>query len=489
MSSRLLAGTGRRSGALSRRELLKEFAALGVSAPFVGSGAALGGLAAGISAHPAASQNKPLLSEDDEMLLEEIEHASFLYFWEQVNPNTGLVRDRCNVRSPDNKDLGNIAATGFGLTALCIGEKRGYISFEQARDRVLNTLRFLWKKLPQQRGFFYHWTNINTGERVWDSEVSSIDTAILLCGILTCRVHFAHSEINELAQLIFNRVNWEWLSEDTLILPGGWTPEGGFLQYRWDNYSELMMIYLLGIGATRHSLAPDTWNAWKRTTFDYDGIKYVGSFAPLFIHQYPQAWFDLRNKRDKYADYFQNSIVATDVHRRFCLSLAKDSPGFPDYTDDLWGITASDSVHGYEVWGGPPKTGPIDGTVAPCATGGSVVFLTSAVMRVIRNIRYNYGAGTWSRYGFVDAFNPLINWYDSDVIGIDQGISLLMAENARTGFVWNTFMKNPEAQRGLELAGFRSYEAPLPQEYLPNPAPDRSASASELSAVWDKAQK
>lgn len=461
--------------ALSRRELLKQ--AAGAAACL-----RLGCLHAVPNARPALSlvqaadlQNKPLLTEEDELLLEEIEHASFLYFWEQASPETGLVRDRCNVRAPDNKTLGNIAATGFGLTALCIGEQRGYISYAQARDRVLKTLHFMWKKLPNHRGFFYHWTNINTGARVWESEVSSVDTAILLCGILTCRQHFIHTpEIGELAELIFHRVDWSWLSEDTLILPGGWTPEMGFLQYRWDNYSELMMIYLLGIGASRHGLQPDTWNAWKRTMFEYEGIRYVGSFAPLFIHQYPQAWFDLRNKRDKYADYFQNSIVATDVHRRFCLSLSNE---FPDYSNDLWGITASDSVNGYRVWGGPPKTGPIDGTVVPCATGGSVVFLTEACMRVLRNIRYNYGAGTWSQYGFVDAFNPLINWYDSDVIGIDAGITLLMAENARTGFVWETFMKNPEAQRGIELAGFQHYEAPLPQEYLPSPAPNGTSSS------------
>jgi hypothetical protein len=456
----------------SRRELLKEFAALGLAVP----------LRKGIASAndfplphvPAVHDTKPLLSEDDERLLEEIERAGFLYFWEQASPETGLVRDRCNARAPDNKDLGNIAATGFGLTAICIGEKRGYISYAQARERVVKTLRFLWKRLPNHRGFFWHWTNINTGGRLWESEISSVDTAILLCGVLTCKQHFiSNAEISELATLIFNRVDWSWLSEDTLILPGGWTPETGFLQYRWENYSELMMIYLLGIGASRHTLRPDTWYAWKRTIFEYDGIRYVSSFAPLFIHQYPQAWFDFRNKRDKYADYFQNSIVATDVHRRFCLSLASQ---FPDYSDDLWGITASDSVKGYEVWGGPPKTGPIDGTVVPCATGGSVVFLTEAVMRVLRNIRYNYEAGTWSQYGFVDAFNPLINWYDSDVIGIDTGITLLMAENARSGFVWSTFMKNEEARRGMELAGFVRYEAPLPQEYLPTPAPNRPPS-------------
>ena len=362
---------------------------------------------------------------------------------------------------------GSIAATGFGLTALCIGEKREYVSYAQARDRALVTLRFLWKRLHNQRGFFYHWANINTGDRLWESEISSIDTAILLCGVLTCRQHFVHSGDQSIwpAQF-FNRVNWQWLSEDTLILPHGWAPESGFLRYRWDSYSELMMLYLLGLGSSTYPLPPESWDAWKRSVFEYDGIKYIGSFAPIFVHQYSLGWFDFRCKRDKYADYFQNSILATEAHRRFCLDLTRQ---FPDYGEDLWGITASDSIHGYEVWGGPPKTGPIDGTVVPCASAGSLPFLPQQVLRVLRVIYLRYGAGTWSRYGFVDAFNPHTNWYDSDVIGIDNGISMVMAENARSAFVWDTFMKNPEATRGMQRAGFESYESSEPQETMPTP--------------------
>jgi hypothetical protein len=312
-------------------------------------------------------------------------------------------------------------------------------------------LRFLWKKMPNHRGFFYHWANVDSGERLWDSEVSSVDTAILLCGILTCRQHFQHSEIRELARLIFDRVDWTWLSEDTRILPHGWSPESGFLQFRWNDYSEMMMMYLLGLGSTTHPLPADTWGAWKRSTFEYDGVRYIGSFAPLFVHQYSQAWFDFRDKHDQYADYFKNSIIATGVHRRFCLDLASQ---FPDYSEDLWGITASDSPKGYVVWGGPPATGPIDGTVVPCAAAGSLPFLPQEAIRVLRTIRDRYGARAWNRYGFVDAFNPLTNWYGSDVIGIDTGITMLMAENTRSGFVWETFMKNPEAQRGMKRGGF-----------------------------------
>ena len=405
-------------------------------------------------AHPALPPAKTYLSESDDQFLEALERANFLYFLEQANPQTGLVKDRSNVRTAGNGVVASIAATGFGLTALCIGEKRGYISLPEARGRVLAGLRFLWKKLPTHRGFFFHWANINTGERMWDSEVSSVDTAILLCGILTCRQHFQHhSEISQLAYEIFNRVDWTWLSEDTSLLPQGWLPEIGFLPSRWDYYSELMMMYLLGLGSSSHPLRVETWNAWKRMTFEYDGLRYIGSFAPLFVHQYSQAWFDFRGKRDRYTDYFQNSIIATDVHRRFCLELAKQ---FPSYSDDLWGVTASDSQNGYVVWGGPPAIGPIDGTVVPSATAGSLPFLPQAAMRVLQTIKNRYGAA-WSRYGFVNAFNPLKNWYDSDVIGIDTGITMVMAENARTAFVWNTFMKNREAQRGMERAGFKTY--------------------------------
>jgi len=328
---------------------------------------------------------------------------------------------------------------------------RGYISRAQARERVIATLRFLHDKLPNHRGFFYHYANINTGERVWDSEVSSIDTAILLCGILTCRTHFRDTDITLLAHSITNRVEWTWLSEDTSLLSHGWLPEVGFLPYRWDYYNEMMMMYLLGMGSPTYPLKPEAWDAWKRIPFDYEGMRYIGSFAPLFVHQYSQAWFDFRGKHDRYADYFQNSIIATEVHRRFCIELRKR---FPDYGPNFWGITASDSINGYVVWGGPPAVGPIDGTVAPHAAGGSLPFLPKETMQVLRTIRTRYPQA-WSAYGFVDALNPLKNWFDTDIVGIDIGIIMVMAENARTGYIWKVFMENPEAQEGMKKAGFK----------------------------------
>jgi hypothetical protein len=450
----------------SRRELLRQLATVSVGLPLV-QWKALPGLAQlstqqraeNHPKEPAPQLSTPAaLSPADDQFLDDLERSNFLFFWEQANPETGLIKDRSNVRATDTTVAASVASTGFGLTAICIAEKRGFISHQDARLRVIKTLAFLWKKLPTHRGFFFHFANMNTGERIWDSEVSSIDTAILLCGILTCRQHFRDRDIFQLSHAIYDRVDWTWLSEDITLLSMGWTPELGFLPSKWDYYSELMMIYLLGMGSSTHPLPPDAWSAWKRTTFEYDGLRYIGSFAPLFVHQYSQAWFDFRNKRDKYADYFQNSAIATEVHRRFCVELGRN---FPDYSDDLWGITASDSDNGYVVWGGPPATGPIDGTVVPAATGGSLPFLPPATLRVLKNIKARYPQA-WSRYGFVDAFNPLKKWYDNDVIGIDTGITMLMAENLRTSFVWETFMKNPEAQRGMAKAGFKSYNPALP---------------------------
>src|SRR5579872_2921762 len=445
--------TGVGAHGLSRRDLLLRMGGLGLCGLF-DQRPIFSALAAGPenqSSPPAPVSAAPFSPEEDQFL-DELEKRCFQFFWEQANPQNGLIRDRSKVAANENSVVASIAATGFGLTALCIAEKRGFISLPEARERVLATLRFLWKKMPTHRGFFYHFADINTGERAWDSEVSSVDTAILLCGILTCRRHFEeHSETSLLAYQIFNRVDWSWLSEDTSLLPHGWTPEGGFLPYRWDYYSEMMMIYLLGLGSFTHPLPIQAWNAWKRTKFEFDGIRYIGSFAPLFVHQYSQAWFDFRGKRDTYANYFVNSALATDAHRRFCIELGKQ---FPDYSDDLWGVSASDSQKGYVIWGGPPMIGPIDGTIVPSASAGSLPFLPQPVMRVLKNIRDRYGKA-WSRYGFVNAFNPIKNWYDTDVVGIDTGITMLMAENARTSFVWETFMKNPEAQRGMERAGFK----------------------------------
>jgi len=388
----------------------------------------------------------------DDQFLDNVERAAFLFFWEQASARTGQVKDRALAGGNDSRPVSSIAATGFGLTALCIGDQRGYQDSAQIKARVLATLKSL-VNLSNVHGFFYHFIDMNTGQRVWNCELSSIDTSLLLCGVLACRQHFQDAEIQTLAAQIYQRVDWPWMLNRGTTLSMGWTPEHGFLSGRWNAYCELMMIYLLAIGSTTHPIPASSWTQFARPTLTYQGYTYITDLhAPLFIHQYSHAWFDFRNRHDAYANYFNNSVTATKAHKAFCLSLAGQ---FSDYSEDLWGVTASDSAKGYVAWGGPPMMGTVDGSIVPCAAGGSVPFVPRECIAVLRNISQRFPKA-WQRYGFVDAFNPLTGWYDPDVIGIDLGITMLMAENQRTGFVWNTFMKNPEAQQAMEKVGFKN---------------------------------
>jgi hypothetical protein len=212
-----------------------------------------------------------------------------------------------------------------------------------------------------------------------------------------------------------------------------------------------MALYLLAIGSPTYPIPPSSWSAFSRPLLSYEGYSYISSdYDPLFTQQWSQAWFDFRSRQDAYANYFNNSIAATQAHETFCLS-------YPQwYTEDYWGISSSDSINGYVAWGGPPAQGPIDGTVVPSASAGSLAFLPNECLQVLEAMKKNYGGQAWGRYGFCDAFHPSANWYDPNCLGIDLGISVLMAENLRTGLVWQIFMSNPECVTAMQLAGFTS---------------------------------
>jgi hypothetical protein len=402
-----------------------------------------------------AAPRLPVLSDADSAFLDEMERQACLYFYEQADPNTGQVLDRAYNQNTtgqiDPRFASSIAATGFGLTALCIADSRKYLPADRIRRRVLNTLQFHFRPMPTEHGFYYHFNDVKTGLPLLNIEVSPIDTTILLCGILTCRAYFNDARISELATQIYNRVDWPWMLNNGNTFALGWLPATGFLSPRWDHYAEMMMMYLLAIGSPTHPIDPSYWANFSRPRFRFEKFTYINNVDPLFVHLYSHAWFDFYRKRDAFADYFANSVTAVRAHKAFCLSLNRG------YTEDFWGITASDWIHGYVAWGGPPLQGPIDGSVVPCATAGSLPFLPQDCLRVLRSLKDNYAEHAWGRYGPCDAFHPRLPWYAADVLGIDLGISILMAENLRTGFVWKTFMQNPEATNAMKLAGFRSY--------------------------------
>jgi hypothetical protein len=411
------------------------------------------------STDTSTAQSKRL-SALDEAFLEDLSRRSFQYFWDHADPHTGLVLDRAHTNGAGHSEsehsyrIASSAATGFGLTALCIASERGWVSRREAMERVRTTLRFFAGRAEHTRGWFYHWMDQTSGERRWKSEISSIDTALLLGGVLTVRQYFRNdAEIVRLATQIYERVDFQWmLGGHPTLLSHGWRPETGFLKPRWDTYSEHTILQLLAIASPTHAITPLSWRAWSRMRITYAGYTYLTG-GPLFIHQYSHAWVDYRDRREgwyPYTDYFANSVAATLAHRAFCISLASE---FPSYTENLWGITASDSARGYVAWGGPPRDPAIDGTIVPAAAGGSLQFTPAVSLAALRTMKEKYGASIYGRYGFADAFNPLTGWVGPDVIGINIGITLLSAENLRTGNIWRWFMMNREIPRALRMVG------------------------------------
>jgi hypothetical protein len=404
-------------------------------------------------------------SGDDAAFLDEIQRRAVLYFMEQSDPVTGLTLDRAAADGGTlRRTPASIAATGFALTGWCIADARGWSQPGEALGRVKTVLEFVAHHVEHERGWIYHFIDASTGARAWKSEASTIDTALFLSGAVSAREYFDDPEVTRLVNLIYRRVDWQWALNGGTTLSHGWRPETGFIEFRWDSYAEQMGLYLLGIGAPADALQPESWNAWRREpVVKFAGREFINA-GPLFTHQYAHAWFDFRGQRDAHADYWVNSVQATLAQRDW---FAEHSQQFAAWPRDLWGLTASDSARGYVAWGGPGGFGSdvVDGTVVPCAPGGSLPFAPAECIVALRAMLQVGGDKVWQRYGFVSAFNPQTGWASNDVIGIDLGIMLIMAENYRSGLVWNVFMEAPEVQLGMQLAGFRS-DAPAPQTQL-----------------------
>jgi hypothetical protein len=476
-----------RNSPVSRRALLAQ-----------GSTLSLGMLAAGCtSGGPGIASAAP--ANELPAFYADIEERSFRYFWETVNRKNGLVPDRW-----PSPSFCSIAAVGFGLTCYPVGVERGWCTRAEARDLTLTTLRFFWNA-PQgpetagkigHKGFFYHFIDMETGHRFRDVELSSVDTSLLLMGMLFAAEYFdgddaAEAEIRKLAADIYARADWTWFQHDgRKQISMGWHPERGLIARNWDGYNEGMFVYILALGAPKHPIAPDSWQEWTRP---YPGFwRGTGetrhlAFAPLFGHQYSHVWIDFRGIRDAVMreagfDYFENSRRATYANRAYC---AANPMGWDGYSNEIWGLTACDGPGNYVVdfkgrkaeFFGYAARGPLgqpderdDGTMAPTAALGSLPFAPEIVIPCAQALLREHGDKLYSKYGFLDSFNPSFKdtsletergnvdavrgWYDSDYIGIDQGPIVCMAANHRSDFVWRRMRGCAPVRRGLELAGF-----------------------------------
>jgi hypothetical protein len=420
-----------------------------------------------------------------EPTLIDLEERTFRFFWDTANPKNGLVPDRYPTPS-----FASIAAVGFGLTSYPIGVERGYVTRTEARKRVLTTLRFLYNA-PQgthqhgmsgYKGFFYHFLDMRTGERFEDSELSTVDTALLLAGAMFCQSYFDGAnpeevEIRHLVDKIYRRVDWRW------------APEDGFLEYDWRGYNEAMLVYVLALASPTSPVGTDAWDQWTST---YDstwhtgfGQEYLG-FAPLFGHQYSHVWLDFRHVQDAYMrkrgiDYFENTRRAIYAQRAYAIA---NPLRCKDYGASVWGITASDGPGDFEIEDALGKhvfrayaargiggaAAHDDCTLAPTAAVASIPFAPELAIPAVLNMYRRFGQYIYGTYGFLDAFNPSFTfadeplshgrcipgfgWVDEDYLGIDQGALVSMIENYRSGLIWNVMRGNAYVRRGLERAGF-----------------------------------
>lgn len=406
----------------------------------------------------------PHLFASDDEFLDYVQQTCFDYFWYGANPANGLVPDRSATGSPCS-----IAAVGFGLTAIGIAVDHAWIARTQAVARVLTTLNTFLQG-PQgpgstgvigYKGWFYHFLDMNTGLRA-GSELSSIDTALLLAGILYAKQYFdgpsaEESSIRTKADAIFNRVDWTFMSRGTNAVAMGWQPTSGFTNYNnWIGYNEAMILYCFGLGTATNPLPASAWGQW---TSGYTWITNYGQayipFPALFVYQYSHCWMDFRHIADAYMSshnctYFENSRRATLAQVAYAVANPNNEAG---YSSNVWGLTSCDGPSGYTSHGIPPN-GADDGTIAPTAAGGSMPFTPEYSLPTLRYFYSHYRPRIWTAYGFRDAFNIGAGWYDTDELGIDQGPIVIMIENYRTQRVWQLFMRNPEVQRGLQRAGF-----------------------------------
>jgi len=416
-------------------------------------------------------------------MLEGIQRNAFSYFLHEVNRANGLVRDKTSTEWPSS-----IAAVGLALTAYPVGVERGFVTRAEAVERTLTTLRFFWQSQqgPEPRatgykGFYYHFLDMQTGERAWQCELSTVDSALLLGGMLTAAAYFdgvapAEREIRDLAERLYARVDWRWAQNGGATVTHGWKPESGFLPYRWEGYDEALLLYVLGLGSPTHPLSAESYQAWASTyqwTTVY-GLEYLYA-GPLFTHQLSHVWVDFRGIQDAFMrehgiDYFENSRRATLVQQQYGI---RNPRGFAHYGELCWGLTASDgpgpvTLHldgaereFFDYMARAVPDGPDDGTIAPWAVVASLPFAPEIVLPTVADFMRWQRAGAHHPYGFKATFNPTFpvsgfpnGWVSSWHFGINEGPIVVMIENHQSGLIWQRTRGCAPIVAGLRAAGF-----------------------------------
>lgn len=392
--------------------------------------------------------------------LDTVQHRAFAFFWNESDPKTGLTKDRAKnlPGTPDTDTVASTAATGYALAALPVGVTHGWVSRKAAYERALTTLRFVQDKMENQHGFYFHFVDKTTGARVWKCELSSIDTALLLMGARVAGDYWRGTEVQRLADALTDHADWPWMrdggdaSGTQKTLSMGWKPEDGWINSRWQGYSEASYLYWLALGSHSHPLASASWDAWEVKTVMLEGSPVFGGANPLFMAQMAPGFCDVRGLRDRQGRDWWTAWA--NAHRADLAYCARNPDGRKTYAEGFWGISANDQPPPVGYGANWPAPGHDDGTVSPTAMLSGLLFTPAPSRAALASLWRRHGGQLWGRYGFANAFNVDKGWYDTDVVGIDLGMMLLATENARTGLVWRLLRGDPVIEKGLTAAGF-----------------------------------
>jgi hypothetical protein len=382
------------------------------------------------------------------LTLEKLAHQAVDFFWHESHPKTGLTKDRAkNLSTSDDYFVASVASTGYALAALAIGASRGWIKKSEAKKRALLTLKFLSDKLPSEHGFFYHFIDWRDGKRVWDCELSSIDSTLLFYGALVAGRYFG-GECAALADALVARADWPWMqnsAEPNAAPTMGWKPDSGFLAARWSGYTEASYLYFLALGVPKHPL-PEVC---------YDALSFTENpNVPAFWAQMTPGYLDLRGLRDRQnRDWWGIFTRSHQANIAFC---AQNADKFKTYEGGIWGITACDQPPPVGYGAQSPKDNDHNGTIAPTAAMAGILFVPDQAECALQSIQKRFGPKITGRYGLSNALNADKDWFDTDAIGIDLGMALLAWENSQSGLIWKLLKTHPYLTRGLKRAGFHA---------------------------------
>lgn len=387
-------------------------------------------------------------------VIEDIAYRANKFFWEQSHPVTGLTKDRAANFGVDSYDVASIAATGFGLVSFAVSAEHGYYLRSECLTKARRVASFLRNSASHNHGWFYHFVNWANGQRVWQSEASSIDTSIAIAGLIVAERYFQDAQLTADTNAILQRVDWQWMLTDNGAKPNekflchGWKPETGFLPYRWDSYSEELMLYVQALGAWP-GMPLTGYDALSRPYVPYENLLLLVG-GPLFMHQLSHNFLDFKFKRDHLGwDYWVEARNATLANRKYCMN---NPQGFAGYSSSSWGLTACDSPTGYGAFGAPGWIND-NGTLAPTCSIASLPFTPNESLVAAKNWKLRYGYA-YGRYGFSNGINVSANWRDPDVIGIDLGMMICGYENYLNNFVNDLSAQHPWIQTGMARAGF-----------------------------------